>query len=129
MSVYGADAATSNGTLVDQGAVANTYGAWTEIASASSVIHNGMTVVFGTNKQVTGVGDQFVNFQVAIGAEGFEDVIAEFASGCNASVNRMSINSFEVFAQIPEGTRISMRSKSNLVAASSRQFTSIILGY
>jgi hypothetical protein len=33
---YGANTSTSNGVLVDSGAVANTYGAWTQITASST---------------------------------------------------------------------------------------------
>lgn len=126
---YGTIAASTNGTLVDPGAVANTWGAWTEITAATSRDHRGVAVVLGTNKQTVGLIDSTYNFQIGIGAAAAETVLAQMMGNMSNGATSVKPCTHTVMAAIPSGTRLSMRSKcrSSGVAAA-RHTTAILLG-
>lgn len=127
---YGAITASTNGVLVDSGAVANAYGAWTEISAATSRDHSGIIAVLGSNKQTSTLVDTNYFFQIGVGGSGSEVAIAEFASATSSALNRFHVNTFDVAAQIPSGTRLAMRAKCVASgAAAARNSTAVILGY
>lgn len=126
---YGANTANSNGTLIDQGATANVFGAWTEMTAATSRNHSGVAAVLGINQQTTSGLSEF-NIQIGVGESGAEVPIAEMRTCLpNGSSLRLVMNVARIAAQIPVGTRLSMRSKGTLVTASDRIVTAILLGY
>jgi hypothetical protein len=124
---YGANMATSNGTLVDQGAVANTFGAFVELTSGTTRDHSFMAIVLGTNQQ-TNNGSGELNLQLAIGPAGAEVPIAEFRTVGTALGTRLVIMNFDIAAQVPAGTRLSMRAKSTAVTSVDRIVTAILIG-
>lgn len=126
---YGANTTTTNGVLVDQGATANTYGAWAEISSATSRDHNGLIAILGTNQSATSLGDGQYRFQIGVGASGSEVAIAEFNSATASADNRLQVNTHDIAACIPSGTRLAMRARSSLATTASRNATAILLGY
>lgn len=127
---YGAITASTNGVLIDPGATLNTLGAWAQLTASTTSDHYGLMAILGTDQQSSTLVDSGYVFQIAVGAAAAEIVIGEFSSCTTSSMNRMQVNSFEVLAQIPVGTRISMRSKCiGSGAAAARHPTAIILGY
>lgn len=125
---YGVNVATSNGVLVDMGTVAATYGASFELIGSTIRDHNGLIVIMGTNQQASALADVYYNFQIGIGPS-LETIIAEWTSSLSGGVNRLQVNSMDICAAIPSGTRISMRSKCSGASAATRHTTAIILGY
>lgn len=124
---YGANTGTSNGILVDQGATPNVFGAWTQITASTTSNHGQLMAVMGTNQSINTLGGYY-NFQIGIGAGGSEVAIAEFQSGTSTNTNRMHVNTYDINATIPAGTRIAMRAKCDVASATDRQATAIILG-
>jgi alkylhydroperoxidase/carboxymuconolactone decarboxylase family protein YurZ len=131
MTTYGAiSSGNTNGTLVDQGATANVYGAWAQITAATSAAHNFIQAVAGNDQQTagnsTGGGTMQVEFQIAVGASGSEQIIGQgmFASSYSAG-SVASACQFRPF--IPEGARLSMRTKSSVAAAADRHVTFILI--
>lgn len=130
VNCYGANVSTTNGVLVDSGATLNTFGAWTEITSATARDHAGLVAVLGTNQQTGALIDSHYHFQVAVGASGSEVALVEFISGMSSGINRLAVSSFEIGASVPSGTRLAMRSKCVASgAAGARHSTAILLGY
>lgn len=126
---YGANTSTTNGILVDPGAVANAYGAWTEITAATTRRHNGLIPVLGTNQQAVSVGIGAYYFQIGIGDAGSEIPAFEWMSMAASNANAFHPSSVDFRASIPAGTRIAMRSKCVLSSAANyRHPTAIILG-
>lgn len=128
VSNYGALTASSNGTLIDQGAVANTFGSWVQMTAATARDHNALIAVMGTNQTTSWAGSFLFDFQIGIGAGGSEVVIAQFESMTNANGNRMQVNSFDANYAVPAGSRVAMRSKCTSATSFERQATAIILG-
>jgi hypothetical protein len=127
-TTYGANTSTTNGTLVDSGATANTWGAWVQFSAATASVHNYLQAVIGNNQNTSGNSGGIiqVDHQIGIGASGSEQVVSQGQSG-----NAYNLGNFGAFAavrpHIPIGTRLSMRTRSNSGAASDRQTTFIIL--
>ena len=124
---YGVLTASTNATLVDQGAVANTYGAWTQIVLSTSSAHNFLQVLVTNNDQNIGTAiNNVFDFQVGLGGVGVETIIGQFRFGVSNGVGIVSIPA-PLFAQIPSGTRIIARCKCDSVTASARNATFMIL--
>lgn len=127
-TTYGAVTASTNGTLIDQGASANAWGAWTQMSASTAVYHNMLIAVMGTDQQAANFGGTYL-FQIGIGAAASEVAIAQFRSSTNTNGTRMQNNSYYTNTQIPPGTRLSMRAQCTLAAASDRHATAILLGF
>jgi hypothetical protein len=127
ITTYGAITASTNGTLVDQGAVASTWGAWTQITAATSANHNFIQAVLGNNQQTVSTGSTVdCDFQIAVGAAAAEQIIGQGSFGAEYSVGY--VGSFEpIYPFIPAGSRLSMRTRSTLAAAADRNMTFILL--
>lgn len=126
---YGAITASTNGVLVDPGAVANTWGAWTELTAATSQDHAGVAAVLGTNKQTGVLKDSSYEFQIGIGAAAAEVAIAQWLASLTSSNNAMKPCTHTIGASIPSGTRLAMRSKCLASGvAEARHPTAILLG-
>jgi alkylhydroperoxidase/carboxymuconolactone decarboxylase family protein YurZ len=131
MTTYGAiSSGNTNGTLVDQGATANTYGAWTQITAATSAAHNFLQAVAGNDQQTsgnsTGGGTMQVEFQIAVGASGSEQIIAQGLFASSYSMGSVAgACQFRPF--IPEGSRLSMRTKCSVAAAADRHVTFVLI--
>jgi hypothetical protein len=84
----------------------------------------------GTNQQTAGLVDSQYFFQIGIGAGGSEVALSEFLSCMTTNIDRLHVNSFDIAASIPSGTRIAMRAKCVASgAAGARHSTAVILGY
>lgn len=127
---YGAITASTNGVLVDPGASANAWGAWTEISAATTQDHAGLAAVIGVNKQSGVLVDSSYEFQIGVGAAASEVAVAQWLANLNGSTNAMKPCTHTVGASIPSGTRLAMRSKCiSSGAAAARHPTAIILGF
>lgn len=124
---YGANTSTSNGILVDQGGVANTYGAWTQITAGTTSNHSQIIANLGQNQTTNTLGGYY-DFQIGIGAGGLEVVIAEFQTLASANISRMLVATYDINAAIPAGTRLAMRAKCDMVSANDRTATAVIIG-
>lgn len=124
---YGANTATTNGVLIDQGSVVNVFGSWAEMTPATTRAHNVLAIVLGTNQTSTASSAEF-NLQLAIGDSGAELVVAEWRTVLNGGVTRFGVNVFDIAASMPAGTRLSLRSKATLAGSTDRVMTAIIIG-
>jgi hypothetical protein len=127
---YGAlSSGNTNGTLVDQGGTASTYGAWAQIVAATTAAHNFIVPVLGNDQQTGGNsigGNIQCDFQLAVGASGAEQIIAQgmWANGYPTG----NFGAFGPFrAHIPEGSRLAMRTKATAVAAADRHITFVLI--
>jgi hypothetical protein len=127
ITTYGAITASTNGTLVDQGAVADTWGAWTQITATTSANHNFIQPVLGNNQQTSATGSAVnCDFQIAVGAAAAEQIIGQGSFGSMYETGYLA--SFEpIYPFIPAGTRLSMRTMSSSAAAADRNMTFILL--
>jgi hypothetical protein len=128
MQCYGAlSASDTNGTLVDSGASANTFGAWTQLTASTAANHNFAQPILGNNKQSsttsTGVNCEA---QLAVGASGSEKIIGHWIFGSMYYTGFMSSLS-SIAAQIPAGSRLSMRSKNSAATAADRNMSFVLL--
>lgn len=124
---YGATTASTNGTLVDQGGTANTYGSWAQLTSSSARKHDWFCVCFGQNKHSGAPVVADYTVQIGIGAGGSEVVIAEFETSYS-TINTVCPTQFPFFAQVPEGTRIAARCKATDASAANRNLSMVLLG-
>lgn len=124
---YGANAAATTGVFVDSGDSANVFGAWIEIAAATARVHNFLTAVLGTN-QVPTNGSAELLIQIGIGPSGAEVPIAELRTGLSQQGTRVLNSSFDVAANIPTGSRLSVRCQSSSNAANVRVVSAILIG-
>lgn len=127
LTSYGAIPASTNGTLVDQGAVGNVWGAWTQITAATTANHNWIQPLLGNDKQTSATaGNTNCEAQIAVGPAGSEQIIWHDVYGAGYSNGYMG--SFApVCASIPAGSRISMRTKSSAVGVYSERHMTFVL--
>lgn len=71
-TTYGTDAANSRGTAINGGATANTEGAWTQIAAATTYDHRAVMVTIGLGRGGTAVTGCNASFRVGMGGAGSE---------------------------------------------------------
>lgn len=124
---YGAVTASSNGTLIDPGATANTYGAWTQLTAATSKRHRWIAAVFGMNQQTGALAGNDWEIQIGVGAGGSEIVIGHAISGFGGTANTIILPNYQRYVDIPEGTRVAARCKCTSNAAGARHQTMVLL--
>lgn len=129
VTTYGALPASTNGTLVDQGAVSNVYGAWTQITASTSSAHSWLCAVVGQDKQTTAFtasGSDVYMVQLGAGGAGAEVVIDEFAVPAPYAANTVGAGPL-LNCNLPAGTRLAARCKALTVTAVARHMTLEIL--
>lgn len=67
--------ASSRGTAIDQGATANTKGAWTQLTASTSVEYDALFIAVGTNGDVTRTATNTSLLDIGVGSAGNEYVI------------------------------------------------------
>lgn len=123
VTAYGVVAATSTGTSVDAGAVANTLGAWAQLtASTANPIRGGMIGVGRGGNAGTAVA----NYLFSVG-----DGTNTFIGGVRVSTNtneQIMPPSHAIYKEIPAGTNLQMQTQSNITDATDRVLAFIIYG-
>lgn len=126
MEALGADTANSKGTTIDPGGTANTKGAWTQISASTTDDIAGLLLNFGPDG-VHAAGRLLID--VAIGASSSEQVILEdYVVTESGSVSRTFMNSASFPAEIPAGTRVSMRAQSDITTTPGRELDVVLQG-
>lgn len=126
---FGANTATTAGTPIDAGAVANTKGAWAEVVRATPSPIGAISLSVGNNKDVARV---FAPFQVdiGIGAAGAEQVVIPdlvFSAEPGDDLIFPS-TTWPMPVAIPAGTRIAARCRSSITGAGDRTLDVIVHG-
>lgn len=113
---YGADTASSSGTLVAR-STAGTWGSWTEIVSSTSERIKGFNVGAVRDPNSWSNGSQ-VAFEVAVGSAGNEEIIY---SGELKQMNAAEVSSGTSFhfvpVQVNAGSRLAIRATGNIANA------------
>lgn len=125
---YGALTATSKGTLIDPGTTIHTKGSWVELTSASTGNIKKLILSIDGNRNNLISLNSFL-FDIAIGADGSEEVIIPnffvYTDSGNDSV-APGLTTFDV--DIPDGTRIAVRSQCSTNDATDRLLNVSLLG-
>lgn len=121
ITAYGINAATSGGVSVDPGAVANTKGAYSQIVASTSDEIDELYLAFGNQKNTTRSSQSWLA-DLAIGGAGSEQIIIpNIALNCSTSPDIVAPQTFgPLSCQIPIGSRIAVRSQSDIVTATVR---------
>lgn len=125
---YGTNTGTSNGTLIDQGGTAGTFGSWVQLTASTSVDHNTLSMVFGLDQQTSAPATSNFEVEIAIGGSGSEQRIGRAAFAMDSGSNGSKPNGFIIPVQIPSGTRIAARSKSTSAGSADRHLTMAVYG-
>lgn len=121
VATYGATTGSSRGTSLDSGGTANTYGAWTQI-TASTLYESrwiSIGVASGANYSLTDA-DRLLD--IGIGESGSEVALLEglyMRDNSGADVLIPGVWTFDV--AIPQGVRLSARTKCSITNATDRK--------
>lgn len=125
---YGVDTGTTNGTLVDQGASANTFGSWAQLTSGTSQDHRWLGLCLGFDKQTVAPSQANGELEIGIGSAGSEVAIAKHSFAVQSFATAVRPSCLGIFVQIPTGTRLAARFKSTAAAAADRHLTAALYG-
>jgi hypothetical protein len=126
VTTYGANSATSSGTSVDPGATINTTGAWTQLTASTTVATRALALNFGNQGTALGM---FWLFDVGVGASGSEQVLLPNLLASSTSAKDLDPSGYPPLpVNIPEGSRIAVRSQCNLSTAASRALDVVLYG-
>lgn len=125
---YGADTTNTTGTLIDQGASANAYGSWIQMTASTSRDHRYIGAIFGNSKTAGNpTNNPFtMDVQLAVGAGGSEQIIGY--TQFTIQNWTLVVPNLEVWAEIPAGSRLAMRSKCTGAGSNDRLLTAILYG-
>jgi hypothetical protein len=124
----GADLSTSQGTIVDPGAVGNTKGAFAELIAATPSEAVGMFVCIGTWRDTLRVAGSCL-IDIALGGAGSERIVVPDLQGTWDTANEdMSPAPFYVPISIPVGSRVSARAQCPNTGYIHRVFTMVLVG-
>jgi hypothetical protein len=123
------NAAASRGVVVDPGGTANTKGAWTQIAAATSFNWKAMIVRPGFNATL-GASHPRYQFDIGVGAGGSEVVLIPDLWWSSDRFGSISSDATwgPFLVDIPAGTRISCRVQSNLATVGERELDMAVYG-
>lgn len=111
----GSNAAASDGVNLAANATVNTKGSWVELITATTVDTAWLLVQF-----IVGNANCEVLIDIGIGAAGSEIVLIPNLSGTTATATSFYMFTYVFPVQIPAGTRIAMRSQSDVSSGVSR---------
>lgn len=128
--VYGTNPATTIGTVVDPGGVANTYGAWTTVATQTQESIREFLLLFGNRGQTVIGGFVSRVYDIGIGDAGAEVVLVEKIGTQTHTVDdTLKSVAFGPYpTKIPSGSRIAMRCVSATTDAEDRLAEVCIVG-
>lgn len=124
---YGANTATSKGTAVDPGAVADTKGAYAEITATTTAAHQAVHVYANKNSPTNNDPLRW-RLDVAIGAAGVEVVaIPDISVACDAGESR-AYPTESVFAlSVNSGVRLASRVMCDVVSDANDRILSVVI--
>lgn len=136
VTAYGANTATSAGTIADGGAVANTKGAWAQLSASTTQAHDGLIIAAVKSPQSTVVTADYSQLaDIGVGAAGSENILIPDIR-CLAS--RSPSSSFKGALQppifcypqcdIPAGVRLAVRQLSSSTNAADRANSYVVYG-
>jgi len=129
MTTYGANTADSGGVAVDAGAVANTKGAYSEVVALASNEIKMLWMMVGTGDNAALSGGRFM-FDIAVGAGGSEQIIIPDlpVTSVSGADSLLPFLSGPHPSRTPSGTRLAVRSQSNITNATDRIMDVAIYG-
>ena len=111
---------STSATDVDPGAVASTYGAWTQLVASTSKDYMGLCVVVGENSTNNAALTSPVYCEIGIGGSGNETVIVPDYGAINGVATFSSQYCPFLPIAIPAGTRVSARAANGNNTAGTR---------
>lgn len=126
---YGYNTATSLGTAIDPGAVANTKGAYAQITASTNRDHYGLIIAIDQHNNSAGATQNWL-MDIAIGLSGSETIVIPnlTCAGTSSAIDILPMVRGIIPLQIPAGTRIAVRSQCSSTAAATRIFGATIYG-
>lgn len=133
VDTYGTDLANSRGTGVDPGATNNVKGSWEQIAASTGRAHRGLILGLQHDGSSGFLGYNEFHLDIGIGGSGSEIVIVP---DLQIYVNADATNNFYNMTQhtvmfpvdIPAGTRLAMRSLSEVSISTRRVLYASLFG-
>lgn len=126
---YGADTATSGGTLIDADGTADTKGAYVQLTSSSTAAHAAFTIAFAAAKVGPSLYNQFA-VDLSTGAAASEVVLIPNI-GLRHDTNAVDIYPHSHHYEVPSvasSTRLAMRAACDTNTAGQRTFDCILYG-
>lgn len=121
LSTYGAETGDTSAISVTTSASANTYGSFTEISASTSAPIHRLLIVTGSQRK--GLTSSAYRFELAIGAGGSEQVIAEFFMASHVTPDTLRPAFFgPLDVNIPAGSRLTVRLLKSAAGAESLDF-------
>lgn len=112
----------AGGTQIDPGAVANTYGSYTELTASTTKASAGILVSILNYTNIAATASTLASYMdIAIGGAGSEVVILSGIPYAMAAAGAFVGPAVWLPADIPAGTRLSARCRSNVTDATDRQ--------
>ena len=129
VATYGAATADSGGTSIDPGGSANTKGAWTQLASATSADHRALLLALGNQANTVRTAGSWL-VDIGIGAAGSEQTIVSnlFIRGDSSNDCVSTAMTLPLPIAIPAGTRLAVRAQSDITNATDRLFDAVLYG-
>lgn len=125
-TTYGALTASSKGTNIDPGAVANTKGAYTQITASTTGVIQWLS--FHVGHSASDASAYGWAFDIATGAAGSEVVlIPDLRVQCPTGSGALVPRSYAFLTYIPAGTRIAVRASCTLSSAGTRTMDVILI--
>ena len=123
----GMNTSTTNGQSVDSGATINTKGAWSQVVASSTKAFAGFNLSVGSNLNSAQDNANFL-IDIGVGGSGSEEVIAENIYANTTSSERVLFDGSFFPVDIPEGSRIAIRSQSEESNATDRVLSYVFHG-
>lgn len=128
VKTYGAVTADSGGTSVDPGATLHTKGAWSQITASTTAVTKGMIIDIGNQNNTVATAATWL-FDIGVGGAGSEQVLIPNYR-VSASVNETIQPAWSpvIPVDIPEGSRLAVRSQCNITDATDRLLDVVLHG-
>jgi hypothetical protein len=125
---YGFVAASTKGTTVDPGAVANTKGSWTQLVSSCNRDIKALGICFDGGGGGGGSNQSLVD--IGVGAAASEQILIPNIQQVSSNTVNYSPYGMIIFpCSIPAATRIAARAQSSSVVISQRNSTVTVYGF
>lgn len=128
IDAYGVDTTDSGGTSIDPGATINTKGAWVQITASTVATHKALAMSLGNQANTVATATPWL-FDIGVGGAGSEQIVLpNFRLQANAA--EVLAPSFTQFfpVDIPEGTRLAVRSQCAINDATDRLLDVVLYG-
>jgi hypothetical protein len=129
IATYGAVTADSGGTQVDPGAVANTKGAWVELAAAVSSEIDSAVLLLGGRATVS-ANNLWWGIDIGVGASGSEVVkVPNLSARRTATYDLVEPAAIPIPLGVDAGARVAIRAQSDGTNATDRLFDAVLIGF